>query len=184
MTDQKPYLFETNRLVIRHFTPDDAEALCLLANDRMRSAIAHCDHQWPTDLAGCRSAANWFAEGDTYWAVCLKPEMTLIGMIANNSINEQNVLDLGHVWHTAYWGGDLDAEALGLMVQYAFETLQVASVIAHNPLDEQQIAPLRAIGMTMRSTGKGSFANDAHGNPIEFESCEMFISRKGWFEGR
>lgn len=183
MPDKRPYLYETDRLVIRRFTPDDAEALCLLANDRMRSVIAHCDHQWPTDLEGCRAAAAWFASGDTFWAVCLKPEMTLIGMIANNSVNEQNILDLGHVWHTAHWGGDLDAEALGLMVQHAFETLHVDGVTAHNPLHEHQIAPLRAIGMTIRSTGKGSFVNDTQGNPLEFETCEMFISREDWFKG-
>lgn len=182
--DQKPYLFETDRLVIRHFSPEDAEGLCVLAKDRMNSEIANCDHPWPTAIEGCRGMAKWFSEGDVFWAVCLKPDMTLIGMIANNSVSEgeENILDLGHVWHTSYWGGDLDAEALSLMIQYAFESLNAEGVVAHNPLYEPQIAALRGIGMSIRETGKGSFVKDEQGNPVEFQSCEMFISRKEWLE--
>lgn len=126
---------ETDKLIIRRFTVEDAEAICELSNDRMNSSIRNFDHQWPTDMEGCKSAAAYFTGEDIYYAVCLKPSMKLIGFIAYNSVNDEGILDLGHVWHTAYQDNSLDAEALSLMTQYAFEKLGVNGVTAGNPLE-------------------------------------------------
>ncbi|NJD02326.1 MAG: GNAT family N-acetyltransferase [Ruminiclostridium sp.] len=178
----KPFFMETDRLIIRRFTVEDAEAVYELSNDRMNSSMKNFDHQWPTDMEGCKGAAAYFASEDIYYAVCLKPSMKLIGLIAYNSVDDIGVLDLGHVWHTVYQNNDLDAEALSLMTQYAFEKLGVNGVCAKNPLDcEEQIAPLKALGMEITDTFTGSLVNDEKGNPIEFTGCVMLITRKQWF---
>jgi len=140
------------------------------------------DHQWPVDLEDCKGAAAYFASGDIYYAVCLKPSMKLIGFIAYNSVTDKGILDLGHVWHTVYQDNDHDTEALSLMTQYAFEKLGVNGVTAGNPLNcKEQIAPLKALGMeVVEIRKKASFVNDENGNPIEFTGCKMLITREKW----
>ena len=181
----KPFFMETDRLIIRRFTNEDAEAVLALSRDRMNSSMKNFDHQWPTDLEGCKGAAAYFAGNDASYAVCLKPSMNLIGYISYNSVTDDGILDLGHVWHTAYQNNDHDTEALSLMTQYAFEKLGANGVTAGNPLDcEEQIAPLKAIGMeVVEIREKASFVNDAHGNPIEFTGCKMLITREQWEAG-
>jgi len=126
----KPFFMETDRLIIRRFTVEDAKAVYELSNDLMNSSMRNFDHQWPTDMEGCKNAASYFAGEDIYYAVCLKPSMKLIGFIAYNSVNDNGILDLGHVWHSAYQDNSLDTEALSLMTQYAFEKLGVNGVCA------------------------------------------------------
>jgi RimJ/RimL family protein N-acetyltransferase len=177
----KPFFMETDRLIIRRFTAEDAEAVLALSLDRMQSSMKNFDHQWPTDLEGCKNAAAYFAGEDIYYAVCLKTSMKLIGFIAYNSVDDNGILDLGHVWHTAYQDNSLDTEALSLMTQYAFEKLGVNGVTAGNPLEcEEQIAPLKALGMEITDTFTGSLVNDDKGNPIEFTGCVMLITREQW----
>ena len=178
----KPFFMETNRLIIRRFTLGDAEAILALSLDRMNSSMKNYDHPWPTDLEGCKGDAAYYAGNDMSYAVCIKPSMRLIGYISYNSITDDGILDLGHVWHTAYQDNSHDTEALSLMTQYAFENLGVNSVIAGNPLDcEEQIAPLRSIGMEIvEIIEKVSLVNDENGNPIEFTVCIMRITREQW----
>jgi RimJ/RimL family protein N-acetyltransferase len=177
----KPFLFETNRLIIRRFYPDDTEGVLELAKDRQNSEMKNYDHQWPTDPKGCNDATNWLSTQSNMWAVCIKPDFKLIGMITFNTMDENNRVDLGHVWHTSYWGSQLDTEALSLMVQYAFEKLGACGVYAGNPLEcEAQIAPLKEIGMEITETRQASFVKDEQGNPIYFTGCKMEISKEKW----
>ncbi|MDR1630668.1 MAG: GNAT family N-acetyltransferase [Oscillospiraceae bacterium] len=178
----KPFFMETDRLIIRRFTLDDTEAVLALSRNRMSSSMKNFDIQWPTDKKGCKDATAYFAGEDIYYAVCLKPSMKLIGFIAYNSVNDDGILDLGHVWHTAYQNNNLDAEALSLMTQYAFEKLGVGGVSAGNPLNcKEQIAPLKTIGMKIiEIREKVSFVNDKNGNPIEFTGVKMLITREQW----
>ncbi|MHA6533935.1 GNAT family N-acetyltransferase [Paenibacillus sp. BAC0078] len=177
----KPFLFETSRLMIRRFYPEDAAGVHELANNRQNSEMKNFDHQWPTDYKGCKEATDWFCTQENMWAVCLKPEYTLIGMIVFNSVDANNRVDLGHVWHTEYWNSRLDTEAISLMVQYAFEELGADGVYAGNPLEcAPQIAPLQEIGMEITETRQASFVNDELGNPIFFTGCKMEITRERW----
>ena len=183
----KPFFMETDRLIIRRFTVEDTKAVWKLSNDRMHSSMRNFDHQWPTDLEGCKNAAAYFASGNIFYGVCLKPSMKLIGFNAYNSVNDDGILDLGHVWHTAYQDNSLDTEAISLMIQYAFEKLSVNGVTAGNPIPsecEEQTAPLIAFGMEIiEIREKCSFVNDENGNPIEFTGCKMLITREKWKSG-
>jgi RimJ/RimL family protein N-acetyltransferase len=164
-----PCLFETSRLVIRRFCPGDAAEVKKLAVNRQNSVMKNFDHQWPTDDEGTRQAAEWFSGQENMWAVCLKPDYPLIGMIVFNSVDKNNMIDLGHVWHTDYWSGRLDTEAISLLVQYAFDVLKADGVYAGNPLEcAPQLAPLFDIGMEVTETAQASFINDEKGSPIWF----------------
>jgi [ribosomal protein S5]-alanine N-acetyltransferase len=176
-----PVLFETGRLLIRRFVPGDATAVQELAVDRHHSEMRHRDHPWPTDEKGCREATEWFSGQDNMWAVCLKPDYRLIGMVVFNTVDERNMVDLGHVWHTRYWHAGLDTEALSLMVRYAFEVLAADGVFAYNPLDcAPQIAPLLELGLIVTETNQASFARDEQGEPIYFTGCKLVLERERW----
>lgn len=180
----KPFFMETDRLIIRHFTVEDAEAVQALSLDRMNSSMKNFDEQWPTDLEGCKGAADYFAGEDTFYAVCLKPSMKLIGFISYNSVSDEGNLSMGHVWLTAYQDNSLDTEALSIMMQYAFEKMGVNKIFNTNPLEcEEQIAPLKSIGMEIAETGKASFVKDENGNPIEFTFCRMLMTKEQWEAG-
>lgn len=180
----KPFFMETDRLIIRRFTGEDAESVQALSLDRMNSSMKNFDEQWPTDLEGCKGAAVYFAGEDTFYAVCLKPSMNLIGFISYNSVSDEGNLSMGHVWLTAYQDNSLDTEALSIMMQYAFEKMGVNKIFNTNPLEcEEQIAPLKSIGMEIVETGKASFVKDKNGNPIEFTFCRMLMTKEQWEEG-
>ena len=174
-----PVLFETDRLVIRRFSPDDGHAVWVLANDKEASPLAGRDHPWPTDPEGCRDAAGYFASEVTFWAVCLKPEFELIGMIVFNSVDEANRIDLGHVWRMPYMRDELDSEAIGLMIRYAFDHLQADGVYAYNPLDyEAQLHPLKQNGMKVVEVFENAvFPGSAEEVPGTFTGCKMMITR-------
>lgn len=177
----RPVFFETGRLVIRRFAPEDATAVQELAIDRYYSEMRNRDHLWPTDEKGCREAADWFSGQENMWAVCLKPDYRIIGMVVFNTVDERNMVDLGHVWRTKFWNAGLDTEALSLMVHYAFEVLGADGVFAHNPLDcPPQIAPLLELGMEVTETSQASFAKDEQGNSIYFTGCKMVIEKERW----
>ncbi len=179
--ENKPFLFETSRLIIRSFYEDDAEAVCVLAKDKEASPMRERDHTWPTDMDSCIGIVKWFSTQENMWAVCVKPSLELIGMITFNTVDENNKADIGHVWRTAYHTDGLDTEAISLMVQYAFEKLKADGVYAYNPLDyEPQIHPLKEIGMEITEESKGSFVKDEWGKPIEFIACRMEITKERW----
>ncbi|WP_058302000.1 GNAT family N-acetyltransferase [Gorillibacterium timonense] len=175
-----PVLFETDRLIIRRFTDEDGEAVCVLANDKEASPLAGRDHKWPTDQDGCREAARYFASEDSFWAVCLKPDYEMIGMITFNSVDEFNRIDLGHVWRMPFMRDELDSEAIALMIQYAFEKKNADGVYAYNPLDyEAQLHPLKQSGMEVVEVFENaSFPSDAEDTPPTFTGCKMMITRK------
>lgn len=176
----KPFFMETDRLIIRRFTPEDTEAVLELSLYRMNSSMKNFDYPWPSDMEGCKAAAAWFADSDISYAVCLKPDLKLIGYISYNSVDDEGILDLGHVWHSAYQDNSHDTEALSLMTQYAFEKLGANGVTAANPLDcKEQIAPLKTIGMEIVETSANrSFVNDENGNPIAFTGVKMLITKE------
>lgn len=179
--EKKPFLFETDRLMIRSFYEEDAEAVRILGMDKESSPMRERDHTWPTDPEGCLNAAKWFSTQDTMWAVCIKPSLELIGMVTFNTVDENNMADLGHVWRTAYQKDGLDTEALSLMVQYAFEKLKVDGVFAYDPIDyDLQIHPLKEIGMEITEKTTGSFIKDEAGNPIEFQAGRLEIRKERW----
>jgi len=173
--------FDTERLVVRRSTTGDWAAIQVLAADKESSRFAKYDHPWPVSEAGCRQAAEFFATDSGSWAVCLRGDGRLVGFIRFNSIDEKQELDLGHLFLSTVSRDDYATEAIGRMVDHAFQDCGVRSIICHNP-DEwtEQLAPLGDLGTKVRGRGKGSLQEDAEGRPIEFTCCTMGLSREEW----
>ena len=172
---------ETKRLVIRPFVPEDWPGVMALGKDMEASGGNKYDHAWPTTEEGSKGAANFLSKRDAYWAVCLKDGGRLTGLIALSDIDANKQLDFGHVFHTQFRGGDYDTEAIERMIGYAFEHLDIRSIITKNAEEwEGQLTPLKKLGLKVAGRGKGSFHKDANGKPIEFTACEMTITKERW----
>lgn len=97
---------ETDRLLIRNFTPDDWQELQEIAVCYRASDLAKYDHPWPTSTEEVKGMASWFAGGDDYLAACEKATGRLIGLIAISHKKEHDgrVHGLGYVFHPDYHG--------------------------------------------------------------------------------
>lgn len=138
---------ETKRLVIRRFTASDGKDLKEYAIYKESTGFDPWE-KWPTDSAGCRGVAEFFAGSDKYWAVCRKNDGKMIGFISFNNINEEKHLDLGHGFTLAYNQDEEDVEAIETMIQYAFDNLDIAAVDTHNVIEwKEQVAPLFKLGL-------------------------------------
>ena len=138
----------TERLIIRRFTLEDWAAIQELARDIDSHEAAKYDCPWPTSDEECKGMADYFSKRESSWAVCLKADKRLIGYISYNDIDDDKRLDLGHVFHSEFYGKDYDTEALRCMIEYAFTHLDIRSIYANNAEEwTVQLAPLKELGM-------------------------------------
>jgi ribosomal-protein-alanine N-acetyltransferase len=172
---------ETERLVIRRFTPDDWAEVQKLAGDMASSDAWQYDHGWPTSEDGCKRAAEYLSKNGCYWAVCLKDSDRITGLVSFNNIEDDGRLDFGHLFLREFARNDLDTEAIACALDHAFAALDVDRIVCRNAVDwAVQLAPLKTLGLRMGGQGKASFHKDEDGNPIEFMGCEMEITRDEW----
>ena len=178
-------IFETERLIIRRFTPDDWTEVQQLAINKESSEGAVYDHQWPTSEDECKGMTEYFSGNASFWAVCLKTRNNIIGFIALDKMDDGQSLDLGHVFHTNYDGNEYDTEAIARMMRYAFEKLDIHRIIANNAAAwKRQWAPLEKLGMKIIDQDKASLRSNADGTAIEFVSYKMEITKEDFFSTR
>jgi ribosomal-protein-alanine N-acetyltransferase len=174
--------FETERLIIRNLWQlDDWKDIQVLAINKESSDGGKYDITWPTSDDSCKKMAEFLSGTDSFWAVRLKEDGQLIGLIAFNGIDENRALDIGHVFHTDYMSAEIMTEALRRMVQYAFDELEIERITTHNAADwKGQIEPLRRLGMRKTGEGTASFSTNPDGTPFEFLGYTLEITRKEW----
>lgn len=138
---------ETERLVLRPFTPEDWSDVQELAVDWKAAPGPEFD-KWPTSEDDTRGLTGHFADRpERFYAVALKSEDKVIGLLSQNGFEVEGQMDLGHVILSTHQDDDLDREALRAMVRRVFENDDVASIVTHNAPDhDQQLAPLRSLG--------------------------------------
>jgi ribosomal-protein-alanine N-acetyltransferase len=173
---------ETERLLIRNFRTDDWRQIQALAIDKEASDGAQYDLTWPTSDDESVKMAEFLAGTDFFWAVCLKENEDLIGLIAFNSIDENRTLDLGHVFQTNYMlEQHIITEAIRRMVQYAFDELEIDRITTHNAADwEVQIEPLYRIGMKKTGEWTGPSPASARKSPTTIKIIDFGITREEW----
>ena len=136
---------ETKRLVLRRFASHDWYDLVALAADWKAAPGPEFD-KLPTDERECRELTEYLASSNKYFAVCIRREGGVIGLIALNGRDETGRFDLGHIIHSRYQDDDHDREALAAAVQHIFESTDVAAIATHNSDHPPQLAPLRSLG--------------------------------------
>lgn len=125
--------FETERLTVRRFLPDDLPALhryCV--NPNVGSHAGWKPHE---TLEDSRHVLKEFIEGDEVWAIVEKASGQLIGSCGlhrdHKRMNDR-VRMLGYVLDEAYWGkGYMTECALGLL-HYGFSVLQLELISVYH----------------------------------------------------
>ncbi len=173
--------YETERLMIRNFRLDDWKSIQALAINKETSKFAKYDHAWDISDDGCKKAAEFLSGTDSFWAVCLKEDGRLIGLIAFNQIAENRTLDVGHLFHRDYMSEEFTTEALQRLVQCAFDELEIDRIVTCNAADwKGQIEPLYRLGMKKTGEGVGSFSQSSDGRPVVFVTHVLEITRAEW----
>jgi [ribosomal protein S5]-alanine N-acetyltransferase len=123
---------ETDRLTLRNFRPSDWRDLRQMILQYVASPYAIYDHQWPTSEEELQGVAQWFAGGDSYLAVCLRPAGTFIGFVCLNPREGETEItyDLGYIFNSGYHGQGYAAEAGRAALRRAFRDLGAAQVVA------------------------------------------------------
>lgn len=133
---------ETERLILRQFRIEDAEAMYRnwASDDEVTRYLT-----WPTHSSAELTETlvmDWvkhYSESDYYnWAIELKETKEVIGNISVVRIQEElNATDMGYCMGKAWWGNGIMPEALRAVIGYLFDEVQVNRIAAchdvHNP---------------------------------------------------
>jgi ribosomal-protein-alanine N-acetyltransferase len=140
-------IFETERLIFRDFTADDAQLILDLNND---PEVTRYVHELPvTDLEMAllniteRIIPQYTKYGYGRWAVFVKGSNEFIGWCGLKYRPERNEIDLGYRFKQAYWGKGYATEAASATLQYGFRSLRIPLITAMAHIEN--IASLKVI---------------------------------------
>ena len=144
----------TKRLGLRGFTTGDWQDLHELAVDWRKAPGPEFD-KWPTSEKAARGLAEHFSTSPRYFAMCLKENQKVVGLLALNGYDKEGQFDLGHVIHSDHHNNDIGREASQPRVDHIFRTASPVSIVTHNdPTHREQLAPLVALGFSRASEGE------------------------------
>lgn len=174
---------DTERLIIRNFTPNDWEDLFEVGMKYEESAYAKYDHgPWPDSPDVYKGIVKGWSKSDDYLAVVLKVNQKLIGFISlpkkqNTEIN----YGFGFVFHPDFHGSGYATESCNAVIKYIFEVLQADQIITGTAKDNTPSCNLlERLGFVPREEAITSLRKDEEGNPIEFIGIEFKLSREEW----
>lgn len=127
-------IFETDRLLVRRINPVDIKALLEIYNnaENMRyisSGKSQWTHAELTEKYGQNNKDN--QRGIGIFALVLKSKQTVIGEAGLfNSFNNPKKLELGYIIDSTYWNKGLGQEICKGLINYAFFTLRINTLIA------------------------------------------------------
>lgn len=145
-----PLLFETDRLMFRKFSAEDAEAFYLLNSDEevMR---------YTGDIAfeSVEASRAFLANYDPYsitgfgrWTVLLKSTNTVIGWCGLKKL-EDGTVDLGYRFFKEYWNNGYASEAAVASLEQGFKIFGLNEIIGRTAKENlSSIRVLEKIGMT------------------------------------
>lgn len=139
---------ETERLILRPVTLDDAEDMYVYASDEMTTTFVFERHQSVADTRA--NLAKYFLNQPLgKFGMVIKESQQLIGTIDLRVNSDHCKAEMGYTLNKAYWGQGLTTEAGRKMLWLAFEQLGLNRVEAkhdeRNPASGRVMAKL---GMT------------------------------------
>jgi len=137
--------FETERLIIRRGQASDATDLQRYGIYKNGTGFEVWE-QWPTEIDVYRTMAAEAAKNTAAWHVERKADSRMIGFVSFNEVKDR-LLDFGHGFTHPLTRRDEVAEALEVMIQHAFDTLDIDAVDARNEKAwTDNTAPLFTLG--------------------------------------
>ena len=161
----------TERLTIRPFQAGDAPAMHRLVNDwEVAKSLARVPFPYPRDLADEWIASTWprIEAGDA-WDLAIVGEEAgkevLVGCIALTMQRGSRQAELGYWVGRRYWGHGVAPEAAAQLLNWAFATLPLDSVVA-SALEENERSGRVLLRLGFRETGKGVREFVCRGGPM------------------
>lgn len=125
-------VIETERLILRQFTLDDAQLVFDLNND---PEVIRYTGDPIRDLAHAKEVLEqtiipqYALYNHGRWAVHLKPGLEFIGWCGLKARPERNEIDLGYRYRQSAWGQGYATEAAWASLQYGFKTLGINRIV-------------------------------------------------------
>ena len=174
--------FETERLIIRRFIPEDWKDLYDYLS---KEEVVKYE---PYDVFNEEQSKGEAARRETdpsFWAVCLKDTGKVIGNLyfSEQSPREFQNWELGYVFNSDYHGHGYATEACQCILKYGFEQLNIRRVIAMcNPLNNSSWKLLDRLKMRREGHALQTvfFKRDKDGNPIWHDTYSYAILRTEW----
>jgi len=145
---------ETDRLLIREFVPDDAEAFYAFNSDP--EVMRHVGEPPSESVEQVRekilSYPDYRERGYGRWAVVHKADDRVIGFNGLKYLPEMDAVDLGYRFLKEYWGRGIATESSEAVLDYGFKQLKMDTIIGLAvPENHGSIRVLEKLGM--RFTG-------------------------------
>jgi [ribosomal protein S5]-alanine N-acetyltransferase len=142
---------ETNRLLIRTFTINDAELIYDLNNDPEVIRYTHdplTDHEHAQQVLEQVILPQYALYNSGRWAVHIKPGLEFIGWCGLKYRPERNEIDLGYRFKKSSWGKGYATEAAYACMKYGFEKLNMQKITGRAvPENAGSLRVLEKIGM-------------------------------------
>ena len=126
-------ILETSRLILREFTPADADALSRVLSDpeTMRFYPARFDRAGVEEWIA-RNIRRYREHGHGLWGMILKSSGELIGDcgLTPQSVDGQTEIEIGYHVRRDLWGQGLAPEAARACRDYGFANLSVDRIIS------------------------------------------------------
>lgn len=163
---------ETERLVLRRFTPGDWRDLHEYLS---KPEVLRYDAETVSDEEECVAKAVSRSKGQAFWAVCLKESGKMIGHIYFSRKDPPEFLtwEIGYIFNPAFWGHGYATEASRRVLRYGFEELGAHRVEAGcSPDNPPSWRLLERLGMRREGYFKEHvfFHTDDKGKPIWLDS--------------
>lgn len=164
---------ETQRLLLRPFTPMDAEDLYAYLS---RERVVQYEPYGPfTREEAVREAARR-AEDANFHAVVLKETGHVIGNVWL-APGDFGTWELGYVFHDGFWGCGYATEAASALIRWAFENGAHRIIAMCNPENEASWRLLERLGMRREGCLRQNiwFRRDTQGNPVWQDTYEYAL---------
>lgn len=158
-------VLETERMLLRAFTPDDAPAVLLYRGnaDAMRYIPKPIQSTLDDALNMIREITEMIAANDGIcWAIELKSNQEVIGSMSYHLIQKaHHRAELGYMIHPSHWGKGYVSEAVKALLDYAFNNVKFHSVEAIiDPLNTASANVLLKSGFVKEGHFKENFVHN------------------------
>lgn len=170
---------ETERLIIRGFTPDDWRDLFEYLSQE--AVVKYEPYEVFTEEAAKNEAVKRSADPG-FRAVCLKPSGKLIGNVYLSK-QDYDTWTLGYVFNSNYQGKGYATEAAKYLINHVFSAQNARRITAMcNPLNEPSWKLLERLGFRREGHLRKNiyFKKDSAGNPIWADTYEYAILADEW----
>ena len=172
--------FETRRVILRHFVPEDWQDLLEIARSKEASPYAYTDHPWPTNEEWAKESAAYMATDNDMWAIVRNEDNKVICFVNCNGINDAKIMDVGHVMNLAFAEHGYEEEGLSILFDHIFDTMGVVGISASWALEDHiKINPLMNMGMDIVHR---DIQNAFDGSGKTFTHCSLQITKEKWLQ--